>query len=212
MKERGNSPTWQFPLPIVEHGKGMLDILYQVLVSPSKAFREVSERRPLAWAMLTAVFISLVVAFILLPNLPEVVEIIFELERGSLNPIPLLFLWVIIFLVALFTQGGIFHLIAILLQGQGSYLGIACGLCFAYFPLVFFAPLALLRALLDSPSGSILYSIGSLVFFLWILVLEITAIRQNYHFSLGRAIATYFIPAILLIIIPLLIVAISTAF
>ncbi len=192
--------------------KGILDILYQVLASPSRALSEVSQRRPTGWAILTAVFVSIVFAFTILPNLPELVEMIFGLERGSLSLIPLVFIWVVIFLAFLLIQAGVFHLVAVLLQGRGNYLGILCGLCFACFPLVFFAPLALVRALLNSVSGNVFYSIGSLALFLWILVLEITAIHQNYKFPLGRAIATYFIPFIVLIIIPLLIVAIYMAF
>ncbi len=162
--------------------------------------------------MLTAVFVSIVFAFTILPNLPELVEIIFGLERGSLSLIPLVFVWVVIFLAFLLIQAGVFHLVAVLLRGRGSYLGILCGLCFACFPLVFFAPLALVRTLLNSVSGNILYSISSLALFLWILVLEITAIHQNYKFLLGRAIATYFIPFIVLVIVPLLIIVISMAF
>ena len=190
--------------------KGILDILYQILVSPSKALAEVSNRKPLGWAVITAVFIAVVLSLTFLPNPSELVEVIFDMEKRSLNPALAIFLWVIIFLVALFVEGGIFHLTALLLRGRGSYLGMVCGLCFACFPFVFFAPLILLRALLGA-SGIILYPIGSLVFFLWILVLEISAIRQNYHLSLGRAIATYFIPGILLIIVPLLVVTILTA-
>ena len=64
-----------------------------------------------------------------------------------------------------------------------------------------------MRALLGA-SGTILYPIGSLALSLWILALAITAIYQNYHFSLGRAIATYFIPGILLIIVPLFIITV----
>jgi len=166
----------------------------------------------LGWAMLTAVLISVVFAFTLLPNPPELVEVILGLERGRLNLAPLVFIWVIIFLVALLIQAGFFHVVAILLRGRGSYLGMLCGVCFACFPLVFFAPLALLRALLDSFSGHLLYYIGSLIFFLWILLLGITAIRQNYNLSPGRAVATCFIPAFVVIVIPLLVLVISMAF
>ena len=187
--------------------KGVLDILYELLASPSKALEEVSKRKPLGWAMITAVFIAVVLSLSFLPNPSELVEVIFDMEKGSFNLALAVFLWVIIFLVALFIEGGIFHLIAILLRGRGSYLGMVCGLCFACFPFVFFAPLTFLRALLGA-SGIILYPIGSLVLFLWILVLAIIAIHQNYHFSLGRAIATYFIPGILLIIVPILVVTV----
>lgn len=190
--------------------KGILDILYQVLASPSKALGEVSNRKPLGWAVITAVFIAVVLSLTFLPKPSELVEVIFDMEKGSINLALAVFFWVIIFLVALFIEGGIFHLIAALLRGRGSYLGMVCGLCFACFPFVFFAPLTLLRALLGA-SGIILYPIGSLVFFLWILVLGIIAIRQNYQFSLWRAITTYFIPGILLIIVPILVVTVLIA-
>jgi hypothetical protein len=186
-------------------GKGILDILYQVLASPSNVLGEISKRKPLGWAMITAVFIAMALSFTIIPNPPELVEVIFDMEKGTFSPALAIFFCIIIFLVALFIVGGIFHLVAILLGGQGNILGMVCGLCFACFPFVFFAPLILLRALLGA-SGIILYHIGSLLLLLWVLVLAIIAIRQNYCFSIGKAITTFFIPGILLIIIPLLVV------
>ena len=190
----------------------LLDLLYQVMASPSEAFRVVRERRPLGWAVLTAIFISVVSALILLPNLPDLVDVIFALEEGSLNLALAVFIWVIMFLVALLIQAGFFHMVALLLRGRGSYLGMFCGVCFACFPLVFSAPLALMRALLDSLSGHLLYYILSLIFFLWILLLYIIAICQNYNLSPGRAVATCFTPAFVVIVIPLLVLVISMAF
>jgi len=190
----------------------LLDLLYQVMASPSKAFWEVSQRRPLGWAVLTAIFSSVVSALILLPNPPELVEVIFDLEKGRLGLVPVITIWVIIFLVALLVQAGFFHMVALLLRGKGGYLGMFCGVCFACFPLVFSAPLALMRALLDSRSGSLLYYVLSLFFFLWILVLYVIAIRQNYHLSPGRAATACFAPAFVVIVIPLLVLFISMAF
>jgi len=186
-------------------GKGILDIIYNILASPSKALEEISKKKPLGWAMITAVFIAVVLSFTIVPNPPELVEVIFDMEKGSFNTAPAIFFCVIIFLAALFIEGGIFHLIVVLLGGRGKYLGIVCGLCFAFLPLIFFAPLILLRALLGA-SGIILYHIGTLLLLLWTLVLSIIAIRNNYHYSLGRAITIYFIPGVILIIIPILVV------
>ena len=190
----------------------LLDLLYQVMASPSEAFRLVRERRPLGWALLTAIFSSVVSALILLPNLPDLVDVIFSLDEVSLNLALAVFIWVIIFLIALLIQAGFFHLVALLLRGRGSYWGMFCGVCFACFPLVFSAPLALLRALLDSSIGQLLYFVLSLIFFLWILVLYVIAIRQNYDFPLKKAVVTCFTPALVVIIIPLLVLVISMAF
>jgi len=184
--------------------KDVLDILYQLLASPSMAFTKMNKGRPLGGALLMAVFIAVVMALTMLPNPSQLLEVIFSMERGSLNPTLVLFIWVILFLVIIFVEGGIFHLVALLLRGRGSYLGMICGLCFAHFPFVFFAPLTLLRALLGS-TGNILYPFVSLIFFFWILILEIIAIRQNYYLSTGRAVAAFFIPVIFLAILPLFI-------
>jgi hypothetical protein len=185
--------------------KGILDTLYQLLATPSKVLEEISKEKPLGLAMITAVFIAIMLSFTIVPNPSELVEVIFHMEKGSFNLAPAIFFCVIIFLAALFIEGGIFHFIAVLIGGRGNYLGIICGLCFACFPLVFFAPLMLLRALLGA-NGIILYHIGSLLLILWVLVLGIIAIRQNYRFSLKKAIATYFVPGIVLIIAPLFVV------
>lgn len=189
---------------------GILDILYQVLASPSTALEDIGKRKCLGWSIIAAVFASVVLSFILLPNPPELAEGILNMDKGSFNRALAIFLCVIIFLIALFTEGVIFHLIAVLLGGRGDYLGIVCGLCFACFPLVFFTPLMLLRASLGS-GGIILYHIGSLFLFLWALALGIIAIRQNYHFSLARAITTYLIPNILLVVVPLLVITLIVA-
>ncbi|MFC1925969.1 Yip1 family protein [Chloroflexota bacterium] len=188
-------------------GKGLLDILYELLTSPSKALLEVSKGKPLGRSILTAVFIAIVLAFSFLPNPPELIELIFDRERGSFNLALAVFLWVIIFLAALFIEGGIFHVIARLLRGQGSYPGMVCGLCFACFPFVLFAPLAFMRALLGT-SGPVFYSIAYPIPFFWVFYLAVKTTRINYNFSSRRAIAVYFIPGILLIVFPLLVITV----
>ena len=128
----------------------ILDILYQVLASPSTAFQVVSTKRPLRWGIATAFFSSVVFAFVLLPCPPRLIEAIFGLDRGTLNAAPLVLVWLSLFPLALLVQAALLHLVASMMRGKGSYLGMFCGLCFASFPLIFFAPLALLRALVDS--------------------------------------------------------------
>ena len=191
---------------------GILDMLYQVLASPGAAFGVVSEKRPLGWALITAVLSSVVFTFVFLPNPSQLVEAIFGLERGALNIAPLVLVWLSLFPLVLLLLAGLYHLVAWLLRGRGSYLGMFCGLCFASFPLVFLAPLALIRALMDSDFGQLVYFGGALVVIVWALVLGVTAVRRNYRFLLGRAVATFVIPILLVFVVPVLVVAISTAF
>ena len=173
--------------------QGILDTLYQVLASPSQGLGGITKWRPLGWAILTAVFIALVFALSTFPNPSDFTRVVFSLEKGSVSFVTALILWVIIFLAGLIASAGVFHGVARLLRGRGSYLGMLCGLSFATFPVVFFAPLGLLSFFLGL-SGTFLYLIGGILLLLWILVLQIIAVRQNYSFSTGRAITAYFIP------------------
>ena len=165
--------------------------------------------------MLVLLFVAIVFALTPLPNPPELGEAIFHLIGGSVNIVLAVFICIISFMAILWVAAGILHLVASLLHGRGNYLGVVCGLSFAIFPLSFLAPLAFLRAILASVGmgvlGSILFLIGSLILFIWLLILEIIAIRQNYSFSTGKAIVTYFIPGIALVIIPLLVAGITAA-
>ena len=190
--------------------QGVLDTLYQVLASPSRGLRKVTQSQPLGWAIGVAVLVSLVIALSLLPNPPGLIEAIFHLEGGSFNFVLAVFSVIGSFLFGLLLAGGVFHGMAKLLRGQGSYWGVFCGLCFAFFPGVIFAPLMLLQALLGFP-GQILFLVGALVLFPWILILQILAISQNYGFPTRRAIATFFIPAVILGVLPVLAAAISMA-
>jgi hypothetical protein len=189
----------------------LIDLLYQVLASPTVAFRLVSQKKPLGWAIGVAFLSSFVVAFVLLPYPPRLAEVIFGLERGSLNAAPWWFLWLSVFLVILVVEAGFVHVVALLFRCKGSYLGMLCALCFASFPLVLFAPLALLRALLASSTGYLLYYVGSAILYPWILILDTIAIRHNYQASVTKAAAICFIAVFLMFILPMLIVAIAMA-
>ncbi|RLC93379.1 MAG: hypothetical protein DRI39_05835 [Chloroflexi bacterium] len=190
---------------------GALDILYQVLASPSAALSFVCQKRPWGWAMLPLLLTSLVFILVILPNPPELAEAIFGLERGSLSSDAWWLVWLGLVPVSLGIQAGVLHVAATLLHGRGACMGLLCGLCFASFPWAFSAPLALLRALLASTVGYLLYYLGSLALFAWVLYLYITAVRQNYSFSTRRAVATCVIPLLVLFSASWAVLAISAA-
>ena len=185
----------------------ILDILFQTCTSPVDTLSELTNRKPLGLAVLTAVFTSIVFSLTALPNPPELVETIFHLDKRSFNFMLALGIFVILYVVLIFIGGVLFHITAKLLHGTGDYSGIVCGLSFACFPLAFLAPLAFLRALLES-SGNTLYFMVSTILFIWTLLLIIIAISVNYRISFWRAIAAFFIPVGLFVITPLFIITI----
>jgi len=188
-----------------------LDLLYQVLTSPSSAFQSLAERKPVAQAVAVAVATSAIFALVVLPYPPRLVENIVGLERGALGSPALWLVWLSFFPVLLLIEAGLVRLAAASLGGRGSYRGLFCGLCFASFPLVLFAPAALLRAMVDAIWGQSVYYFCSVVLALWILWLSVLATRQTERLALHRAIIACLIPLFVVIIAPLVAVVLCTA-
>lgn len=182
---------------------GALDTLSGVLLSPSAAMASITARGPMALALLTAVSVAITSGLVLVPNPPELAEDILDLEKGTLSLWSVLPLWVVLFMAVLALQAAFLHLTASALKARGSrgetsqggpcgtshrgFRGIFCGLCFAYLPGLFSAPLIALRALLASGRVNAAYQVVFPLFCLWVFFLGVTAVRQNYHLSHWRA-------------------------
>ena len=141
-------------------------------------------------------------AFVLVPNPPELAEVILRLDKGTLSAVPVFAFWVAFFLLALAIQALVLHLLALSVRGNGPYSGIFTGICFAYFPGLLAAPLVWLRAALDSMTGSILYGGLFALICLWIVALAIFATRHNYGLSTSRATVAVLTTGFLLVIVP----------
>ena len=186
----------------------ILDTLWAVVFSPSTAFAAITYRRPLIWALLVAIAVALMGGFVLVPNPPELAEVILGLEKGTLPAAPVFAFWVAFFVLVVALQVLVVHLLALALRGKGSYAGAFSGICFAYFPGLLAAPLAWLRAGLDSLAGNVLYSVVFTILCFWIAALAIVTAKHNYGLSMSRAAVACLFTALLLVVLPPLIVII----
>ena len=84
------------------------------------------------------------------------------------------------------------------------------GLGYASTPYFIGAPLAALTSLAGA-AGYILSGVIGFATGIWVLVLYIIAIRESQQISTGAAIATFFIPAVLLFILALILIGIIVA-
>ncbi len=107
--------------------------------------------------------------------------------------------------------GLLFFLFAKLFKGRGTVVGMLAGLGYASCPYFLGAPLMAIISLTGT-AGYFLSSIIGFAASIWVLVLEIIAIRESQQISTGGAVATYFIPAVLLGIIFFLLIILITAF
>lgn len=182
-----------------------LDTVSGVFLSPSKAFEHISNRKPVALALATAVCVAVVSGLVLVPNPPELAEVMFDRQKGTLSLWATLPVWIGVFLAVLCLQAAFIHLTALVVRSKGSGIGMLCGLCFAYLPGLLAAPLAMLRALFSSNGASAFYQTAFALLCLWVFFLGIAAIRGNYGITTFRAAALGLLAFVALVALPVVV-------
>ncbi|MCL0034473.1 YIP1 family protein [Dehalococcoidia bacterium] len=175
--------------------KGIIETLGGVLARPISTIRSICEQRPIGWAIIVYLVVSLVttVAWIK-PG---------DLEGMGLPDLGMPGILVgssIVNMVTLVIFTAIYHVAASVLGGRGCYGGLFCGFAFAALPGIFAAPLAVIGLL--PTVGPLLSGLGTFGVGVWALVLGILAIRENCLVSTGRAILIYlFAPVVLFVVV-----------
>ena len=179
-----------------------LDTLSGVLLSPFGTFERIRDKRPIALALSTATSVAIVSGLVLVPNPPQLAEVMFDLPNGTLSIWATLPVWVGIFLAILSAQAAFVHLMAVILRGKGSYLGILCGLCFAYLPGLLTAPLVMLRAVFSSEGANAFYQVAFPLLCLWVFMLGIAAVQRNYGMTAVKAVFVCSFALVVLVVLP----------
>ncbi len=190
--------------------EGVLAALSGVIVHPVQTLRAITKEKPWVWGIvvyLVSSWVSFTASFLTgWRSLPEV-----SMPSGlnlSAFLVGVVLSVPIFSLVGLLVFSGIYHLIARLLKGEGSFVGLLSGLGFASFPTILTTPFALL-GVAGGIFGSFIYNLAVFAVSIWVLVLNIIAIRENYAFSTGRAVLTFFIPVILLFVLVMLAILVA---
>ncbi len=190
--------------------EGVLAALSGVIVHPVQTLREITGEKPWVWGIvvyLVSSWVSFMASFLTgWRNLPEV----FMPSELNLSAflVGVVLSAPIFSLLGLLVISGIYHLIARLLRGEGSFVGLLSGLGFASFPTILTAPFALL-GVVGGLFGSLVYNLAVFAVSIWVLVLNIIAIRENYAFSTGKAVLTFFIPVILFFVLVMLAILVA---
>jgi hypothetical protein len=180
-----------------------LDTLTGVLLSPSDTFEQIASNRPVGLALLTAISVAVVAGLVLVPNPPELAEVIFDQPKGTLSLWALLPVWIGLFMAILCFQAAFVHFVAIVLRNKGSYLGVFCGLCFAYLPGLFAAPLVMLRAVFASDNANAFFQVAFPLLCLWVFILGITAVRRTYGMTMANALFVSSLAFVVLVVLPM---------
>ena len=172
--------------------QGFLETCVGIIFVPVPTMRTIVRRRPIGWALIVIVAISIAqgitgAASLDPADFDDVAWVQGPLQGFSIVGGPAL----AIAGVAFFTA--ICWIMSRILGGRGSYGGLFAGLGFAYLPAVFTVPVTFMALQLDSFGQGLSGMIGFGVA-VWTIVLSVFAVQANNNFSTGRAIAALFIP------------------
>jgi hypothetical protein len=200
--------------------QSLFDLLYGVIIRPVATFKYLSVKKP--WIMATVLYV--VIAFIsAIAGVPGQQDQLSELTKlsnnsdiniGAIAIVALVVVLPIFSFIGLFFIGGIYHLLAKAFKGDGSYKGIISALGFAGFPSIVSTPFSLLY-FIGGPIGkivavattlSISFAVG-----IWVLILNILAIRENYRLSTGKAVAVCLIPVAVVVVLVIILFTILIA-
>ncbi|MGD0154150.1 MAG: Yip1 family protein [Thermacetogeniaceae bacterium] len=199
----------------------MWEYLVGVIAEPGRALREVAEKKLWKEGLLLVVVLALLNGAVSLAtansssaNLsdPELARFLTSLYN------PAVFLPFILVTAALswFLSGAIYYGFSRLFKGTGTLAGMLAGLGFAMTPYLLSVPLSALALLLGQTTASLVGGVAGFVAGLWILALNVLAIRESQQLDTGPAIgvmlitiASFFVLALIIGILIAIIVAIA---
>ena len=172
--------------------QGFLETCIGVIFVPVPTMRTIVLRRPIGWALIIIVAISVAqgiagAASLDPADFDDVAWVQGPLQGFSIVGGPAL----AVAGVAFFTA--ICWIMSRILGGRGSYGGLFAGFGFACLPAVFTVPVTFMALQLDSFGQGLSGMIGFGVA-IWTIVLSVFAVQANNNFSTGRAVAALFIP------------------
>lgn len=190
-------------------GEKLLEWLYGVLASPVQTLNEIAREKPVGLAFL--VYLGVAVLVMVSNIFGDQGFVVLEetmAELGIFIPASVLITGAIVFAVAsIFIITALLHLLARLFGGSGGYWNLFSAYAFADFPMIISVLITLIAAYL----GTVGAVFGGLITFglsIWVIVLQVIALRESHGLSTGASIGAYVIHFVIIIAIP---VAIAVA-
>lgn len=191
----------------------MADLLENIsgtLFRPASTFRRMLEERTTVTIAAIIVLIAGICSgagSILMQN--AVMSLFAEFpgfEVVPLSPAASIILSVVSGFIGWVVIAGILHVVAKILGGKGVFTEMLVLMGFAALPNVFQAPIGLVAVLSGGLTGAFIALGLSGILAIWILILDVLAIREAHKFSTGRAIATLVLPFVVLIVLVFILV------
>jgi hypothetical protein len=195
----------------------MWEYLVGVINEPVRTLREVAEKRLWKESLLLVIAITLIggaVSIVSLKMNPPATSnlssdpTLAHFFSTFYSPAVFFPFMLVSGILSWFIAGAIYYGFSRLFKGQGSLPGMLASLGFAEIPSLVSAPLTAL-ALLLGPAWIFVSYVPGFVAGIWILVLDVLAIRESQHLDTGQAIGVLLITVAALFVLIIIIAAIA---
>ncbi len=190
-------------------GEKLLEWLFGVMASPVRTLNEIAREKPVGLAFL--VYLGVAVLVMVSNIFGDGGMVVLEesmAELGVFISAPILISGsLIVAVVSIFIITALLHLLARLFGGTGGYWNLFSAYAFADFPMIISVPVTLIIAYAGI-AGAILGGLITFGLAIWVIVLQVIALRESHGLSTGASIGAYVIHFVILIAIP---VAIAVA-
>jgi len=170
---------------------GLVEVVTGIITKPVATMREISSGNGLRLAI--PAFLLALLAFNIATVLTDADLVQLFGGRGSAV--------LVLTAISLFSvpiQSGLCYLLARLYGCSGCYIKLLSLFALANVPLVFAAPLAMVR-LVPGAAGSVLHGLGIFALTAWVTVLGVFAVRETFQVPTGRAVIVYLLPLFLVL-------------
>ncbi|HEY3313662.1 MAG TPA: Yip1 family protein [Bacillota bacterium] len=167
-------------------GPDFLELVYGILFSPRKTFRELAEAPPVGQAVAVFLAVNIVSTTLMTISLGSRLSA----TAFGLAPAAFVFAGLVLGLIDWFVVTAVFHLVAEMLGGKGRGLSLFYLVALANLPRLINAPLMLLTF---TPART-LEVLLSLAVTIWVAVLYIIAVAEVHHITSGQATVTVVLP------------------
>lgn len=188
------TPAGEPQRPQGNQGIGVLEAVYGIIFQPVATLRQLSTWGRFRWGLFIYALILLFDQVVVSATLPSTYwETMMGVSAGTL------FVALYPALMGItFTAVAVLHACALLLGGKGQFRGFFAATAFAALPMVFLSLLSFLEYM-GSLSG-FFSAVPSLVVALWLLVLQVLAVRESHLVSTGKAVLICFLPFMFMLV------------
>ncbi|MDD4600283.1 hypothetical protein SDC9_22939 [bioreactor metagenome] len=168
----------------------LFETLYDVLFQPRAAMRQIAAEKKVGQALIV----------VLLSSIIPIWAVYFGLKTAGMHhAFGIIGILQIVGSLAVWVMGAaLWHIIAELLNGKGTAVGLLSALGFAHLPRVFIVPLWVIAALLPAGAQALFMGITGVAIAGWVLYLDLAALQETYEISAVKAVLVIMAPPLVI--------------